>query len=206
MRTQSAQLVRRLRQSGLWGEMDQKEQNFMEAAVDEITQQARVDASWRIESIVCLLWALGYVSEPVPFDQEADHELAKQLPAEPAEVLIKKATLRPREMIEKQRDIAELWHWRSRTRKLQESEREIRIPGGKTFEELIQFTSHKAAANGDIPAPIGDDFPAFGKAYRDLTKQEYSQAVSIVQERHHALNWLCGLAPGNRWADTPTDT
>jgi len=25
-------------------------------------------------------------------------------------------------------------------------------------------------------------------------------------ERHKALNWLCGFAPGNRWDETPTDT
>jgi hypothetical protein len=42
---------------------------------------------------------------------------------------------------------------------------------------------------GDIPTPIGDDFPAFGKAYRDLTNEEYSQATSIAVEGHGAL-WL----------------
>ncbi len=206
MRAQNLGLVERLRQSGLWNGMDQKEQSFIEAGPDEITPRARIDASWHMEAIVCLLWALGYVSEPLPYDQEADHELAKKLPAESVKALIKNAALRPREFIEKQRDVAELWHWRARTRRLQESESEITIPGGKTFEEIIQFTSAKAAASGDIPAPIGGDFPAFCKAYRDLTKQEYSKAVSIVQERHHALNWLCGLAPNNRWAETPTET
>ena len=49
-------------------------------------------------------------------------------------------------------------------------------------------------------------FLAFGKAYRDLGPEEYAIATSIARERHFALNWLCGHAPGNRWDETPTDT
>jgi hypothetical protein len=142
----------------------------------------------------------------LPYDEQANSELTNKLPIEPTDVLIKKATLRPHELIEKQRDLAELWHWRSRTRQLQVSGHEFKLPEGMTIEKILQRVSTKAAADGVIPTPIGDDFPAFGKSYRDLTPQEYSQATSIAMERHHALNWLCGFAPGNRWAETPTDT
>jgi hypothetical protein len=34
---------------------------------------------------------------------------------------------------------------------------------------------------------------------------EWSPAVAIARERLHALNWLCGYAPGNRWDETPAD-
>ena len=53
---------------------------------------------------------------------------------------------------------------------------------------------------------IADDFPAKGKAYRDLTAEEWSELRSITAERHYALNWLCGRAPKNKWDETPTDT
>jgi len=205
-RTQNMQLIERLRQSGLWNAMGQEERNFMEARSTELTQQARIDASWRVESIVCLLWALGYISELPPYDQQADPELTNKLPVESAEVLMKKAVLRDHTLTERQRDLAELWHWRSRTRQLQESKFMFEFPDGMTIEKVIAMASAKAAKDGVIPTPIGDDFPAFGKAYRDLAQQEYSQATSIAVERHRALNWLCGLAPGNRWAETPTET
>jgi hypothetical protein len=206
IRSQNTQQVERLRRSGLWNAMDQEERNFMAAGPPEVTQQALVDASWRVESLVCLLWALGYVSELLPYDQQGDPKLTNNLPLESVEVLIKKATLRPLTLIEKQRDLAELWHWRSRTRQLQESGHDSKLPRNMTMENVLQLASARAAADGVIPAPIKNDFPAFGKAYRDLTDQEYSQATSIAQERHHAFNWLCGFAPGNRWEETSTDT
>jgi hypothetical protein len=71
---------------------------------------------------------------------------------------------------------------------------------------MLKMTSSKAAEAGDFEAPIDGDFPAFGKPYRDLTEAEFSVAMSIALERHRALNWLCGYAPGNRGRETPTDT
>jgi hypothetical protein len=39
-----------------------------------------------------------------------------------------------------------------------------------------------------------------------LTDDEFLQLTSIAVECHRALIWLRGLAPGNHWAETPTDT
>ena len=80
------------------------------------------------------------------------------------------------------------------------------LPGGMTVEQMLRLTSQKAADEGFIPRPIDGDFPALGKAYRDLSPTEFSIATSIAVERHRAFNWLCGYAPGNRWTETPTDT
>ncbi len=205
-RVQHKQLIERLREGRLWNVMEQKERSFIEMPSNEVTQQMLIDASWSVESIVCLIWALGYTSELLPYDQQADPELTNKLPTEPIQILIKKAALRPHALVTKQRDLAELWHWRSRTRQLQESNYKFTFPGDMTIQKVIGMASAKAATDGVIPSPIGDDFPAFGKAYRDLTHQEYLQATSIAVERHRALNWLCGFAPGNRWSQTPTDT
>jgi hypothetical protein len=129
------------------------------------------------------------------------------MPQEPVADLVKKARLRDSKEIERQHDIAELWHWRSRTRRLQEEGRMPTVVGGNlTVPQMLQMTSSKAAENGDIPTPIDGDFPAFGKSYANLTRQEYAKATSIAQERHRALNWLCGYAPKNKWSETPTDT
>jgi hypothetical protein len=204
--SQNAQLVEELRQAGLWNEMEAEERSFIEAHTGELAGQVWIEKLWVIESIVCLLWSLGYVSDLLPYDRQADRQLMNKFPRDPVDTLVRNAILRPRELLEAQRDVAELWHWRSRTRKLQESGYKFALPGGMTIEKLIRTASAKAALDGVIPAQTGDDFPAFGKAYRDLTRAEYLKATSIAMERHRAFNWLCGLAPGNRWAETPTDT
>jgi hypothetical protein len=205
-RIRNEQLAEKLKEHGLWNAMEPNERGFIERPYSEVTQQMLIDALWGVESIVCLLWALGYISELPPYDQQAAPALTNKLPAEPSEVLVKKAVLRPHELIEKQRNLAELWHWRSRSRQLQESKHKFTLPNNMTIHDVIGIASAKAALHGMIPSLIGDDFPAFGKAYRDLTVEEYSQATSIALERNRALNWLCGFAPGNHWSKTPTDT
>jgi hypothetical protein len=105
------------------------------------------------------------------------------------------------------RELAELWHWRCRTRKLLESgEIPTVLQNGMTMDEIIRLCATKAAEAHAFERPIGDDFPAFGKPFRDISVEESTTATSIAQERHRAFNWLCGYAPGNRWNETTTDT
>lgn len=199
--------VEQLKAAGLWADVEEDERTFLQAAIDEVSPQQRIDASWLAESIVCLLWALRILPELPSYDQEANHELFKKLPAASIKDLVKQARLRSKMEIEKQRDIAELWHWRARTRKLQEEGRlRGQVYGGQAIEQIIELSASKGAENGDLPRPIGSDFPAMGKPYRDLSAKEFSMLTSIAQERHKAFNWLCGLSPSGRWADTPTDT
>jgi Domain of unknown function (DUF4272) len=201
------QNVNHLKAAELWLDVEEDERRFLQAGVDQISAQQRIDAGWLAESITCLLWALKIIPELPPYDQEASHELVNALPANPIEDLIKQAHLRPQEEIKKQRDIAELWHWRARTRRLQEEGRlNGQVAGGYTIEQIIERAAIKGAQDWDFPNPIGSDFPAMGKPYRDLSFEEFAILTSIAQERHKALNWLCGLSPSGRWADTPTDT
>ena len=111
--SQSRQQIESLRESGLWNQMDQDEHEFMGASPLDLTEQALIDASWHSEACVCLLWALDKLSELPPYDTKAGPELTNQ-------VFEKKPILRSFAHLTKQRDFAELWHWRSRTRKLQE--------------------------------------------------------------------------------------
>jgi len=80
------------------------------------------------------------------------------------------------------------------------------LPDGYTIEQVIELAALKGAEDEDLPRPIGSDFPAKGKPYRDLSFEEFGILTSIAQERHKALNWLCGFSSSGRWADTPTDT
>jgi hypothetical protein len=209
--TDTAQLFMRnvdhLKTAGIWRDVEEDERKFLEAGIDQIGPQQRIDASWLAESIVCLLWALQIISKLPAYDQEAKHDLVNMFPAAPINDLIERARFRSQQEIKKQRDIAELWHWRARTRRLQEEGRlNGQLPGGMTIEQIIELSATKGAEHGDLPKSIGSDFPALGKPYRDLSFEEFASLNSIAQERHKAFNWLCGFSPNGRWADTPTDT
>jgi Domain of unknown function (DUF4272) len=196
----------KLRELGLWDEMSDAERKFMQAMPLEVDAQAIIDNMWLSESAVCLLWSLGYVECLPSYDRQADPKLANRLPRESMKALESQVTLRPSDEIERQRGIAELWHWRCRARSLR---KERNIPTGSEsnggIEAILQRTAEKGAADGLLPLPIDGDFPAFGKPYREITEQEFFLATSIAIERHRAFNWLCGYAPGNDWAQTPID-
>jgi hypothetical protein len=174
MKAKYAKRIQMLRDGRLWDEMEARERDFMDAGPSEITTQQHLDANWLSESLVCLLWALGYISEIPPYDHEVSTEIMHLFPKRPAQP----PTLRPAGVIERQRDIAETWHWRARTRQLQESGRMPAVlSAGLTVEQMLRMTSEMAAKAGDFPAPIDGDFPAYGKPYRELLSEEFSKAT-----------------------------
>jgi hypothetical protein len=195
-----------LRETGLWSQMSPTEQAFMRTALTAVTPQMLRDVSWLMESFECLLWALGYLEEMPPYDSQADTEHLNLLPPLAIGDLVRGATLRPAQIILAARDVAELWHWRSRTRQLQESGTPGVLPAGLTLDDVVRMAAEKAAASGVFEAPIESDFPVFGRSYRRASPQEWHEVTSIAMERHRALNWLCGYAGRNRWQETPTDT
>lgn len=202
------ELVQQLEQLDLWDFMTPAERDFAQATAVTMTEQQRIDGSWRLESAQVLMWALGIIDSLPPYDTMADPDLLRDLKPES----VAAAQLRPQEVIDQAREMAELWHWRSRTRELIErgekwpSDPKLEEVGLNSYEAVIRMAATNAAQSGGIPPCIGDDFPARGKPYRDLSAEEWSEVRSITMERHHALNWLCGYARKNRWDKTPTDT
>jgi hypothetical protein len=186
--------------------MSPEEQAFMGASPDALRVQALVDVSWLMESAECLLWALGLLDALPPYDTQAEMDHLNKLPGRSIMELQSNAALRVPKIISRARDVAELWHWRSRTRELMEAGTPVSLPGDWTLRDIIRIAAESAAREGIISANIDGDFPIFGKAYGRVSADEWSQAASIAKERHRALNWLCGYAPRNRWEDTPTDT
>ena len=204
------QFCQMLRGAGLWEKASPKEQEFMSVSGLNITPQQHIDASWRLEAAQVIAWALGFLESIPPYDTKAKQDLIMGIG--PATEVLELARLRPQPDIDKQRNLAELWHWRSRTRQLIDSGRpfpasdDLKAKGFSSYDDIVRFTAARAAQAGYIPSPIDNDFPVMGKAYRDLSSQEWSQLRSLSKERHFALNWMCGYAPGNRWDETPTGT
>ena len=186
-------------------EMTKDEQRVVEAAPELVTRQDVIDASWTAESLRVLRWALGNFEALPPYDVQAEPLTGFRLLSDD-EGPRTESKLRERREIERARDVAELWHWRSRTRQLQEKGERVELPDGQTLDDVVRVVAMRAAQDGVFPFALDDDFPAFGRAYREARPGQWSQLNSIAMERHRALNWLCGYAPGNRWDETPTDT
>lgn len=210
--TQREQMWQGLRDAGLWRYLSPREQEHAQSNLITMTEQQHADATWRMEAVQTLMWALGLLSAMAPYDTLASYDLLEQIPSGDVTAFVRSARLRDEAEIERAREVAEFWHWRSRTRELIErgdafpSNETMKAAGFQSYDDIVRFAARNGAQKGTIPACIGDDFPAHGKAYRDLSEEEWSVVRSITIERHFALNWLCARAPGNKWDDTPTDT
>jgi len=167
------------------------------------TQQDVIDAGWRLEALGVLLWSLSTASSIPPYDTQFDgDETMAHVLGKPAKFFLQEVRLREYEQVAKARDTAEHWHWRSRTTTIQKQG--VQPPYGLTFPQIIKISADDGFKDGLNPAPIKDDFPAFGKSYAELTDEEYSIVTSIASERHFALNWLC--KESRDWDKTSTDT
>lgn len=207
IKERSSRMIASMKSNDLWTHMTDEEKEFIEFAPPKVKTQYHLNAMWRLEFAVALMWAMGIIREFPAFDTQSDAELLKQIPTEDVGKFIHSAVLLPGEEIERKRSLAELWHWRSRTRQLMEMKKTPPSSTGfSSFDQIVQSVAKEAFQQGDLPRIIDNDFPAKGKAYRDLNDEEWSEVRSITVERHHALNWLCGYAPGNQWDKTPTET
>jgi len=93
--------VNHLKAAGLWLDVEEDERRFLQAGIEQMSAQQRIDAGWLAESIACLRWALKIIPEVPSYDQETSHELVNALPASSVKDLIKQAHLRPKEEIKK---------------------------------------------------------------------------------------------------------
>ena len=201
-----------LRKENLWEDVSPSEKQLFESQVATLTQQQIIYASWRLEAVQVLMWALGLLKDLPSYDVRATPDIFKQTPIIAFPEFITSAKLREEKEIDQARDLAESWHWRSRTRELQVAGRPCPVneamkkAGVTSFEAIVRMSAKLAVERDDWPTSIGDDYPAMGKAYRNLTEDEWTIVKSITVERHFTLNWLCGYAPGNQWDNTPTET
>lgn len=203
---------KKLRDENLWDQVSPKEKLLLELHVKDIKPQQLINALWRIEAIQVLMWALGHLPSLPSYDTKANAEALKQIPKSSPAEFIASASLRDQSEIDRAREIAELWHWRSRTRQLQEEGRPMPLTdamksaGLDTYEAVTRAAVRMAVKDGGLPTSTGDDFLVYGKAYKEMTPDEWADVRSITMERHLTLNWLCGFAPANQWDNTPTDT
>lgn len=192
-----------LKTRNLWEETDSREKQLFCAKPGNWPVMELLNASWMAEGCHVLAWALQIREDLLPWDTQAEsYELFERLLSSKTSAL-PKFELRLEEEIRAKLELAELWLWRARTTLLQKNPEEYELDPSLDLNEVVKMAATKAAEEGWLD-PIGEDFPAFGKSFRELNDDEYSTITSIAVERLRAFNWLCGYA--ENWKDVPTDT
>ena len=204
LKAQAAELYDWLERERLKDYLSIQECELFEKKPGTWKRQAMINAGWRTESLGTLLWVLSYLEEIPPYDTEFKiNPVLDELGLLSSARCFSQCTLiRPTRELRHQREVAELWHWRSRTSRLMQQSTKsgstVRVTGA------IQEAAQHAYLGQNIPRPIQGDFPAFGKPYNALSPSEFAKATSIAFERHYALNWVSGFSED--WDRTPTDT
>jgi hypothetical protein len=155
------------------------------------------DMRWRTERLGTLLWALRVIDTMPGFDTpfKPDALMAPLDIFTPTIDFVWQAALRSSGEVRSMRDLADLWHWRTQLAEL--AQLGIRPQGDVSFAEIIRETAEQAYQDRYLPAPIANDFPAFGRAYGDLTNEQQQIVARVTQERSAALDWLCaGIGEG----------
>lgn len=193
-----------LKSEELWSVLSESEQSLMLTPAGQINRKDLINTSWRIEGLGIILWSLGKIKRISPYDTMADSDFLEKLPLfNSTKSFISNAEMISESQIRKARDVAEFWNWRSRTYKILLEPEKHTIPKDISMEDIIQQAAAKGEQDGLFKA-IGNDFPAFNKPYRKVTESEWEELRSIAQERHYALNWLCGFA--SNWDEIVTDS
>ncbi|MCI0713841.1 MAG: DUF4272 domain-containing protein [Chloroflexi bacterium] len=174
--------------------LSQSEQHLLKKPLGTWSERTLISVGWRIEALGVMLWALNRIDSIPAYDTqfEAEQVLAPLDLGKSTIDLIWLASLRTADELRHARDGAELWNWRSRATELERLG--VRPPDGVKFSDVIRATAERGFASGQLPRLMDGDFAVFGKAYVDLTEDEFALTSAIAYERYFALNWICELS------------
>lgn len=177
-----------VRSSGVYGALTPAEADFAAQRLPGVSQHDVMQYSWRIEAYKTLLWAASVVDQLGPYFELAEPELTALKAAQ----IRSMARLRSETELSRKLQIAELWHWRSRTRELDLED-----------DCNLAETARAALERGDLSEVVDGDFGVRGIPYAELSERDFATVSSISRERHYALSWVCGEVP---WEEVGTDT
>ena len=201
-----ARLLAWLRKQRLWNRLSVCECQAMAKPSGAWDEREQTNASWRAEAAGVLAWSLKLLGQVPPYDTEFGiTDIWAAVPGIGADTkdFVRGAMLRPEDEIRDAREMAEAWVWRVRTTLSQTDSARTGQTSPEKYAQYIKSAAKRGMEKGWFVA-ISEDFPAFRKAYADLSPGEFGRVASIAQERLWALNWLCG--PGRSWDHVLLDT
>jgi hypothetical protein len=179
-------------------ELEQRELAVLQQKIGTLSQQSKVNATWRLEGLGVLTWALEHFELPV-YDQVVDAGLV--LPAvgfldlSRAVAFLKEPQLRSSQQLRTVQDQCFALHWRLRNFHLDKKPMNFRKFAGECWFGPLDISSARFC---DDDLAIGDE--SIGSA----REEEFRKALSIASERHIAINWL--VSGGEVYSETDNST
>jgi len=183
---------------GVSDELEPDEWKVLQRPAGSLDQQAALNATWRLEGLGVLAWALKRFELP-PYDQLVDpgpllHSLGF-LNEETARSLLQAPELRTSEELDEMGKQLLGLHWRLRDFTLR--------PQAMDF---AKFAREAWFGPMDItPFQLVDgDLGLAGKAISKAPREIFQRSISSAMERHQAINWLHGYSRVYSETDTST--
>ena len=191
-----------LREQGLAFDLTAREAELLDSPLGSIAPESTIEASWQGEALVALAWAIG-VGDMPPVNAISDPRPVIDVVPRPwdgiQDWLSDPAIVSESEVI-RQRELAEIWHWRVTTEVLRRSRSAV---DSQDYEEAIRDVAGEALDAGLVTTLRDDDLSVHGQSVKELSGDDIEELVAVTGQRLHALNWLCGF--GNSWDDVPLD-
>jgi hypothetical protein len=191
-----------LRDQGLAGELTIREAALLSSPPGTLTPDAVAEGSWQGEALVALAWAIGALEMP-PVDAPSDPRPVLDVVPRPWDAIqdwIGDLALVSEQDAVREREVAEIWHWRATTEWLR---REASEAERGDYEAAIRDVAAEALTARLVPALRDGDLEARHRSVTDLSEVEVDELIALTGQRLRALNWLCGF--GRSWDDVPFD-
>lgn len=173
-----------VRDIGIEDEFEPDERQVLQRPLGRLDQREQINATWRLEGLAVLAWALGRNEIP-PHDQLVElNPLWRRLgflDGEAAGALLANPTLRSREEIGALRNRLFALHWRLRNFNIN--------PGVMDFAEYARTCWFGPLDVSGLPLVEGD-LGLRGERIDRAPPDVLSSVHSLAQERHQAANWL----------------
>lgn len=191
-------ILRWVDEIGIGDELEPDEWKLLQLPLGAPPQHDTVNATWRLEGLGVLLWALGRYELP-PHDEPAN--VAEMLPllgvpdAAHSREFIQRAALRPAAELEKLRERLFAIHWRVTDWRLR--------PRTMDFANFAK-TAWFGPLDLEGVSLAENDLAIGGLPISRAAASVVAAATSAAMERHLAINWL--HAAGDRYSQTDVST
>lgn len=182
---------------GVGDELEPDEWEVIQRPPGRLDERAQTDATWRLEGLAVLAWALGRFELP-PYDElVAPQALIRSLgfpDPEAARTLLARPSLRPPAELEVLRKQLLGLHWRLRDFRLR--------PQAMDFAAFARDCWFGPMDIGPFRL-VGGDLALEDRAISDVPEDVLGVVSSAAMERHKAVNWL---SVGGVYSRTDTST
>ena len=191
-----------LRDQGLARELTTREAALLEGPLGSLEPELIIEVSWHGEALATLAWAVGAQDLP-PVDAPSDPRAILERVPRPWDAIqgwMSDPAIVSEADAGREREVAEIWHWRATTEILR---RRGPVVDRHGYETAVPEVAAESLDAGILHGLQDGDFPVRGQSIRDISDSDVDELTAVTNQRLRALNWLCGF--GDSWDDVPLD-